>query len=255
MCIAVGLYLYSGANQDRIDVPTAPEAPDLGPLLPSQSPRDEQVLVRIDQAQSGVGTAFAIDDTGNWLTARHVVDSCSQTLLRVDDRRTLPVTVRTFPQADIALLSAEWSRKPLPSDLDTRRKIGETGFFFGFPQGRPGEVVGSLIARNRMSVRGRYKSDEAILAWSELGRSRGLRGSLGGMSGAPVLDIDGEIIGIVTAEAPRRGRVYTVAPRYLRGLITEKYGTPEPLTLDSFSLSADRLRRDRRIAQVICIVQ
>jgi len=220
--IALGMYLYAGSNQPDVVVPPAPEAPDLGPLLP---------------------------------TARHVVDGCDEVALRVDNRRTLPVSVQTFAQADVAVLSAAWKRKPLASDLKTERRIGEPGFFFGFPQGRPGEVVGSLIARNRMRVRGRYSSDEAILAWSELGRSRGLRGSLGGLSGAPVLDADGEIIGIVSAEAPRRGRVYTVAPRYLRGLITEQSGAPEPLSLDSFSLSADRLRRERRIAQVLCFVE
>lgn len=119
----------------------------------------------------------------------------------------------------------------------------------------PGEVVGSLIGRNRMKVRGRYTNDEAILAWSELGRSRNLTGSLGGLSGAPVLDKDGEIIGVVSAESPRRGRVYSVAPRYLRGIITDPGEGTEPLSLETYGVGADRLRRDRRVAQVICLVE
>jgi len=45
-----------------------------------------------------------------------------------------------------------------------------------------------------MVVRGRYRSDEAILAWSEIGRTKGLFGSLGGLSGAPVMDKDGKLI-------------------------------------------------------------
>ena len=106
-----------------------------------------------------------------------------------------------------------------------------------------------------MKVRGRYTNDEAVLAWSELGRSRDLTGSLGGLSGAPVLDKDGEIIGVVSAESPRRGRVYTVAPRYLRGIITEPGTGTEPLSLETYSVGADRLRRDRRVSQVICLVE
>jgi len=106
-----------------------------------------------------------------------------------------------------------------------------------------------------MKVRGRYTNEEAILAWSELGRTRDLKGSLGGLSGAPVLDKDGEIIGVVSAESPRRGRVYSVAPRYLRGIITDPGQGIEPLSLDTYGVEADRLRRDRRVAQVICLVE
>jgi len=88
-----------------------------------------------------------------------------------------------------------------------------------------------------------------------LGRSRKLNGSLGGLSGAPVLDKDGEIIGVVSAEAPRRGRVYSVAPKYLRGIITDPGTGIEPLSLETYGVAADKLRRDRRVAQVICLVE
>lgn len=242
------------ANRSDQDVVAPLPPPELGPLLPSQSPRDARVLVDVDRPQSGVGTAFAIDENGRWMTARHVVDSCDEVALKIGRGKLLPVESTIYKEADLAVLSANWKRKPLPSDLNTRRQVGETGFFFGYPQGQPGEVIGSLISRNRMVVRGRYRSDEAILAWSELGRTRGLFGSLGGLSGAPVLDKDGEIIGVVSAESPRRGRIYTVAPVYLRSLIAQSERLAEPLDLASYGLQADRLRRDRRVAQVICFV-
>lgn len=231
-----------------------PETPELGVMLPSESPRDEIVLVDAAPAQSGMGTAFAINDDGMWLTARHVVDSCDRVGLRVGVGRFIPVKYQIVQSSDLAVLTSDWTRRPLPADLENQRQVGEIGYFFGFPQGKPGEAVASLIGRHRMKIRGRYTSDEAILAWSELGRSRGLFGSLSGMSGGPVLDKDGEIIGVVSAESPRRGRIYSVAPRYLRGIITEPGTEIEPLSLDTYGQSADKLRRDRRIAKVICLV-
>jgi len=243
-----------GVEQDVV-VPEPPISPELGPLLPSDSPRDEIVLVDVAPLQSGTGTAFAINDGGLWLTARHVVDSCDRVGIRINGRRTVQVKSQIVENSDLAVLTSDWERRPLPADLESQRQVGEIGYFFGFPQGKPGEVVGSLIGRNRMKVRGRYTNDEAILAWSELGRSRNLTGSLGGLSGAPVLDKDGEIIGVVSAESPRRGRVYSVAPRYLRGIITDPGQSIEPLSLDTYGVEADRLRRDRRVAQVICLVE
>ena len=254
LALIVFVFTAYSIEQDIV-IADAPVSPELGPMLPSDSPRDEIVLVDVNPPQSGMGTAFTINDDGLWLTARHVVDSCNRVGLRIGSRRTIPVQSQVVQNSDLAVLTSDWKRRPLPADLESQRQIGEIGYFFGYPQGRPGEVVGSLIARNRMKVRGRYTNDEAVLAWSELGRSRKLKGSLGGLSGAPVLDKDGEIIGVVSAEAPRRGRVYSVAPRYLRGIITDPGTGIEPLSLETYGVTADKLRRDRRVAQVICLVE
>jgi len=241
LVLIVFVWTAYGVEQDIV-VPAPPQSPELGPLLPSDSPRDALVVVDVAPRQSGTGTA-------------HVVDSCDKVGIRIGNRRIVKVQTQIIEKSDLAILTSDWKRRPLPADLENQRQIGEIGYFFGFPQGKPGEVVGSLIGRHRMKVRGRYTNEEAVLAWSELGRSRNLSGSLGGLSGAPVLDKDGEIIGVVSAESPRRGRVYSVAPRYLRGIITEPGEGVEPLSLDSYGVGADRLRRDRRLAQVICLVE
>ncbi|WP_298914096.1 serine protease [uncultured Algimonas sp.] len=250
--IVAALLIY--ANRDRPVLPPAPPLPDLGGLLPSESPRDERILVQIDAPRSGIGTAFASSDTGDWVTARHVVDSCDTIGIKVSARQLLRMEqAEIFPDADLARLTAPWPRDPLPTDLDGPRTVGETGYFFGYPQGQPGEVVASLLSRGRMEVRGRYDTDEGVLIWSELTRSRGLLGSLGGLSGGPVLDADGELIGVVAAETPRRGRIYTVSPANLRRVVGATDGSAMPLDLRDYALQADRLRRDRRIAQVICL--
>lgn len=247
------ILLFANRERDRPIAP-APPSPDLGPMLPSESPRDERILVQVDAPQSGIGTAFAADADGEWITARHVVDSCDAIGVKIGARQLLRVeSYDVLENADLAVLRTGWARPPIPTDIGTRRQVGENGFFFGYPQGRPGEVVASLLSRGRMEVRGRYRSDEPVLVWTEVVRTAGLRGSLGGLSGAPVLDKDGEVIGVVSAETLRRGRVYTVAPRVLDRIVDDSGVGATPIALDDFALQADRLRRDRRIAQVVCI--
>lgn len=247
--------IYMNAARSTPDIDSTIPPPDLGPMLPGESPRDTTVLVEMDAPASGIGTAFAIDKKGTWLTARHVVDSCDEVGLNLGGGKTVRARSRVSTVTDVAVLNTKWTRDPLPSDLYNLRQIGEHAYFIGFPQGRPGEAVGQLLGRHRLLVRGRYQSSEAILAWTEIGRTRGLRGSLGGMSGGPVLDQDGEVIGIVAAESPRRGRVYTVAPRSLRDLIDrDNGGRAVPVSDTNYGLTADKFRRDRRVAQVICIV-
>ncbi len=249
------VYLNALRNAAIHDAPQPPPPPELGPILPSESPRDHSVMVSVDSPKSGLGTAFAIDHDGHWLTARHVVDGCQAVGIHIG-KQALKANTQISPDSDTAILSTDWKRQPLKADLNTPRHIGELGFFFGFPQGKPGEIVGELLGRHRLIVRGRYDNEEPILAWTEIGRTRGLVGSLGGLSGAPVLDIDGEVIGLVSAESIRRGRVYTVAPRNLRELITDNDDAQaETIELERYGQQADRYRRDRRITKVICLVE
>lgn len=254
--VIVGLIYMNAFRASINDIPSPSAPPQLGDLLPGESPRDQSVLVDLPAPESGVGTAFIVDDKGTWVTARHVVDGCDKVGLRIGARKGMVMNVDLSGQSDTAILSADWKRKPLPVDLDSQRQVGEHGFFFGFPQGRPGEAVGALLGRHKLIVRGRYNTTEPILAWSEIGRTKNLLGSLGGLSGAPVLDKDGEVIGVVAAESPRRGRIYSVAPRTLKSLIPAGAARPaEPITTERFGQHADTYRRERRIAQVICIVK
>ena len=251
------IYFNAQRYSDYHEVPQPPPPPELGPMLPSESPRDTTVLVELDAPTSGAGTAFAIDKKGHWLTARHVVDGCDEVGIRLGNARGLKVHSKVTKGQDTAVLTSKWTREPLPTDLESDRRVGEYGYFFGFPQGKPGEAAGTLLGRHKMITRGRYNTEEPILAWTEIGRTLNLRGTLGGLSGGPVLDQDGEVIGVVAAESPRRGRIYTVAPRNLQELVpdTDNDTAPRPIALSSYGVEADRYRRSRRIAQVVCLVK
>jgi S1-C subfamily serine protease len=255
LLLAVILYT-ANTRSSRQDAPAPP--PVLGPALPNTRPSDPNIVVEIDKPASGVGTAFSIGSDGAWLTARHVVDSCDQIGLKIDQAKYVKVSDADISKTtDTAILTSRWRRPALAQDFNSKRQLGEVGFFIGFPQGQPGEVAGKLIGRRRMVIRGRYRSNEPILAWAEIGRSRGLKGSLGGLSGGPVFDSDGEVIGLVAAESPRRGRVYTVAPQSMAARLTppKKPGRTQAISLSDYGRRADQMRRARRIAKVVCLVK
>ncbi|HHL42427.1 MAG TPA: serine protease [Hellea balneolensis] len=254
--VILGLILINMfGNEKPADTPPPPV---LGPALPNATPADPRVIVKIKPAQNGIGTAFAVDDNGTWLTAKHVVAGCKKVGLMLNRNKIVRVDVKKISgNTDTALLVSQWHRPPLVPDYSQTRKIGEYGFFIGFPQGKPGEAAGSLLGRRRMVVSGRYRSNESILAWSEIGRSSNIVGSLGGISGGPVFDKDGEVIGLVSAENVKRGRVYTVAPASLARILPnpDTDTRPEPMTLSNYGRRADRLRRTRQVAQVYCLVK
>lgn len=231
-----------------------------GEALPGSRPFDERVLVQVGDAEDGIGTAFAINEAGAWLTARHVVDGCSRVGLAVGNGRMVRVNeVRTSDNTDLALLITDRAPVALKLDLDRELHLGEAGFHVGFPQGLSGEAYSSLESRSNLVTRGRYAMEEPVLAWAEQGRSEGLEGTLSGMSGGPVFDRDGAVVGVTVAESPRRGRIYSASPDSIRrfldsqGLIAPGVDA-RPISSSSYAAEADRLRDSRAVVKVLCRV-
>lgn len=252
--------LFSGDKQaDAPEAPPPESLEALAPLLPDADRYDEQILVQVGDAMDGVGTAFSLDQKGMWMTARHVVDGCGKVGLIFGGGRMMAVDrVKTSPESDLAILYT--LRAPRSLEIaggETDLRVGETGFHIGYPQGAPGEVTSRLLARSRLITRGRYRNDEPVLAWAEMGRTRGLDGTLAGMSGGPVFDSDGAVVGVTVAESPRRGRIYTAAPESLAQLLSMNAVTPTskssfPIDIETYGREADRLRRELSVVKVIC---
>lgn len=263
----VAALLY-GALSRREPVAPAPPGPGPaplpaaeGPVLGAASPFDPTVSVDVpDHPGPSAGTAFSVASSGLWITARHVVDGCRQAALVVGDRRGVAATAQIDPLGEAALLRTQGGAPALPLDLAAPLREGELAYHPGFPQGQPGEAASRLIGRENLVVRGRGARTEPVLVWAEVGRSAGLKGTLGGLSGAPALDGHGRVVGVTIAEAPRRGRIYTTAPETVQRLI-EEAGAPlpvaassgAPLTPDNYGRVAADLRRDLRVAQVVCL--
>jgi S1-C subfamily serine protease len=211
------------------------------------------------QATAAVGTAFSVASSGVWVTARHVVDGCKQSAIVVAPGQGVAARTEIAPAGEAALMITDGGAPALPLALDAPLRQGELAYHPGFPQGRPGEAASRLIGRENLVVHGRGARTEPVLAWAEIGRTAGLVGSLGGLSGAPALDAEGRVIGVTIAEAPRRGRLYTTTPDTLARLIAS-HGAPPPgipggaLTSGNYGAVAQGLRNDLRVAEVVCLV-
>jgi S1-C subfamily serine protease len=260
----VGALLFAAVSRrEDVDAPAAPpQAREReGALLGPASPFDPSVTVDVpDRSGPSEGTAFSVGSSGVWITARHVIDGCRQAALVVGEGRGVAVTALIDPGGEAALLSTIGGAPALPLDLAAPLHEGELAYHPGFPQGSPGETASRLLGRENLVVRGRGARTEPVLVWAEVGRTDGLKGSLGGLSGAPALDSHGRVLGVTIAEAPRRGRIYTTTPETLLRLI-ERSPTPLPVTPSSgasitpgnYGKVADSLRRDLRVAQVVCL--
>lgn len=257
------LWVLSGLGTENADSPEP--LPDHferdGPMLPNASVFDERVLVQVDEPQNGLGSAFAINRNGDWLTARHVVEGCDRVSILVAPQRYVPVAeVRVSETSDLALLSTGRSPRAAALDLGEDLRVGEYGFHVGYPNGRPGEVASRLLARSRLLSRGERHADEPVLAWAEVGRTRGLNGALGGLSGGPVFDAEGRVRGVIVAESPRRGRIYTADPESIRtflaevGVETSEPAQLQPISVSNYGERADLARNSLQVVKVACEV-
>ncbi|HEX5265010.1 MAG TPA: serine protease [Phenylobacterium sp.] len=259
--VVVALLIAAVGRQERADAPPPPPpAPAAeGAALGPASPFDPSVVVEVsDKTQPGAGTAFSVSASGVWVTARHVVEGCSQAAIVVSPGRGVAASVKIDPEAETAILTTDGGAAPLPLGLTAGLRRGERAFHLGFPQGRPGEASSRLIGRENLVVEGRGARTEPVLVWAETGRTDGLKGTLGGLSGAPALDDQGRVVGVTIAEAPRRGRIYTTSPETTARTLaasgrrlSEIPGTP--ISAENYGRVADDLRRNLRVAQVVCL--
>ena len=199
-----------------IVAPPVPSLPPAGPLLPPAGRGDPGFIIDLpSRVEDAVGTAFAIDPSGLYLTARHVIEGCAQVYLR---RREgwMPVEVSwKHPRADMAALRTRLPGDVLPMSGEPLR-VGQAGFGVGFPRGQPGAVAGALLGRSIMRVEGRFAGTASVTTWAEMLRDPpNAEDTLGGISGGPLVDEAGRAIGIVVAATQRRGRFHAVAPELL----------------------------------------
>jgi serine protease Do len=260
--VVIAVLFAALGRDERADAPPPPpkSSEPLGEALGPASPFDPSVVVDVPaRAGPAAGTAFSVARTGMWLTARHVVEGCRKAVVIVGPDTGVEVKIRLDPRGEVAVLSSEGGAAPLPLALSEPLRRGQRAFHPGFPQGAPGEASSRLLGRENLVVRGLGARTEPVLVWAETGRTEGLKGTLGGLSGAPALDSQGRVVGVTIAESPRRGRIYTTAPEVTGATLAAAGGRAdaqalsEPITPGNYYYVADDMRRELQVAQVVCL--
>jgi S1-C subfamily serine protease len=259
-----GLIGYLLTVEGLSDRPRRPRPKDDAVLhasepLAAASVRDPILRIRDgDDSGAGIcsGTAFAIDDQGHWLTAHHVVLGCRQLAILTAPRHGVRVTeLWSHPQADLTVLASGPSAPALHLSAEPLFR-GEDGFHVGYPHGDAGDVHGALMGRVNLR---RRRTTEPALLWAEIERSPDGDQPLGGLSGSPVVDHTGNVIGVSIGASPRRGRVVSAPPESVREVIAHAALAPpsEPdhdaeLAGSNYAAFGRRLRERSTVAKVLC---
>jgi S1-C subfamily serine protease len=260
------LLLYGGAvalfvvlalsQQERADAPAAPP-PVPGDGATALGPAQAKQLQGV--REQGSGTAFSVSETGVWITARHVVDGCKRAAVLVSPGRGVQAKVSSAKGADVAVLITQGGAPPLPLAGRYPLSKGQIAFHPGYPRGQPGEAASRWLGGYWLPSLTRGSPAQPVQAWAEVGRTDGLKGGLAGLSGAPVLDAKGQVVGVTLAESPRRGRIYSATRREIQTALTTAGQKPaafavgQTITTDNYGRAADALRRALSIAEVVCL--
>jgi serine protease Do len=144
---------------------------------------------------NGMGTGVVIDARGYLLTNHHVVDGVRRINVALADKRNFTATViARDPQTDLAILKID-SKEPLPvisigtsSDLMLGESVIAVGNAYGYDHTATRGIVSALHRSVQVSDVQNY--DDLIQTDASINP---------GNSGGPLMNIDGEMVGIVVA--------------------------------------------------------
>jgi S1-C subfamily serine protease len=232
------------------------------PIPVEPSPSDPVFIVQSpDELPRGAsGTAFPINARGGWMTAQHVTYQCAQVgLLAASGRNILLARLAyAHPAADIAIITANRSAPPVAFS-DAPLDEGQTGYSLGYPKGEVGAAYLQLLGRSRTKGGGRMPFASPTLTWAEVERFPRDLETLGGMSGGPVVDEAGRVVGVLVAGSERRGRALSIAPELVRQVRRDFTDGAAPQPIDAVRLGPRRLAqiaesavREQRVGKVYC---
>jgi S1-C subfamily serine protease len=160
------------------------------------------VAVQTDrQGEAGLGSGIIVNTQGSILTSLHVVDGAGSIKVSFSDGTESPATVASSDaDHDIAVLTP--SRLPevvVPAVLGGGARIGDEAFAVGHPLGLYGSLSAGVISgldrsfpqANGKTLEGMIQFDAAVNP---------------GNSGGPLLNRNGQVIGIVTGLANPTGQ-------------------------------------------------
>lgn len=168
-------------------------------ILPSLVYIQTQDNTSDDEEGYGVGSGVIINEQGAILTSHHVVaDATSIDVIFADGTQAGAHIISAEPENDIAVLQADGSPEVIvPAVLGSTGglRIGDEAFAVGNPLGLPGSMSAGVISGFDRSFR-LANSDQRLEGLIQFDTAVNP-----GNSGGPLLNRNGQVIGIVTGLA------------------------------------------------------
>ena len=168
-----------------------------------------------DFKQRSLGSGFIIDGDGFIVTNNHVIEDADQIkVILADDKEFDAELVGRDPKTDLALIRIQGAKnlKPLEIGNSEKLKVGTWVVAIGSPFGLEQTVTAGIVsAKGRIIGSGPY--DDFIQTDASINP---------GNSGGPLLNMDGEVVGINTAIiASGQGIGFAIPINMAKGIIAQ----------------------------------
>ena len=179
----------------------------LNPMLPFNNDpffrfffNNPQMPRKFKQELKGLGTGMLIDDRGNILTNNHVVNGATEMNVLLADGKSYPAKlVGTDPKTDLAVIrisTDEGLPKVIFGDSD-KMEVGDWVVAIGHPRGLDQTVTQGIIsAKHRHGVMDPSTYQDYLQTDAAINP---------GNSGGPLLNLDGQVVGVNAAIASQSG--------------------------------------------------
>ena len=165
-------------------IPIPSNQQDLAGII--ESVKDAVVLIRTDDSD---GTGFVVSDDGYVMTNAHVISGAGHITVRVDGLLHTPRVVSQNAERDIALLKIDPRVDLHPLRFAIKTWLGEDVLVIGYPL-----ELNSTITASKGIVSGFPTVRGAVVLQTDAATNSG-------SSGGPVVNMNGEVVGMVRSSA------------------------------------------------------
>jgi S1-C subfamily serine protease len=183
-----------------VSISAAETATDLDATVRSDEMNPQRLQTLLEKTTRTIGTGFIVDSDGFIVTNEHVIEDSQQFWVTTDDHKVYPaIVVGADPRGDLAVLKIPAAHLPTVRFAAAPCQRGQWAVTMGNPYGLATEgqmalSVGVISAIDRSLPRLANKEDRL---YSNLIQTTAQINP--GNSGGPLLDLNGDVIGIDTA--------------------------------------------------------